>query len=112
METMVETPSPVSSEPVAPRRRGRLVWRNTAAGWSFILPNFIGFAALTMVPVVVLFYVAFTSWNVFGQAKWTGTANFTRMWHDRSFWTALTNTLYYTALHIPLTLAAALGLAL
>ncbi|MCG5449584.1 MULTISPECIES: carbohydrate ABC transporter permease [Micromonospora] len=86
--------------------------RNTVAGWSFILPNFIGFAALTLVPVVVLFYVAFTNWNVFGVAEWTGTANFRRMWDDSSFWTALRNTVYYAVFHIPLTLVAALGLAL
>lgn len=94
-----------------PRNR-RLVSRNTVAGWSFILPNFIGFAVLTLLPVVVLFYVAFTSWNVFGVADWTGTANFRRMWDDSSFWTALRNTVYYAVFHIPLTLAAALGLAL
>jgi multiple sugar transport system permease protein/alpha-1,4-digalacturonate transport system permease protein len=94
------------------RRRGRLVWRNTAVGWSFILPNFIGFAVLTLVPVVVLFYLAFTNWNVFGVADWVGLANFRRLANDDSFWTALTNTLYYTVFHIPLTLAAALGLAL
>ncbi|WP_432906273.1 carbohydrate ABC transporter permease [Micromonospora matsumotoense] len=88
------------------------MWRNTVAGWSFILPNFIGFAVLTLLPVAVLFYVAFTSWNVFGVAEWTGTANFRRMWGDASFWTALRNTVYYTAFHIPLTLVAALGLAL
>ncbi|MFV2114696.1 carbohydrate ABC transporter permease [Micromonospora sp. LOL_025] len=94
------------------RPRRSLVRRNTVAGWSFILPNFIGFAALTLVPVAVLFYVAFTNWNVFGVAEWTGTANFRRMWVDASFWTALRNTVYYTVFHIPLTLAAALGLAL
>ncbi|MEV4844537.1 sugar ABC transporter permease [Micromonospora matsumotoense] len=88
------------------------MWRNTVAGWSFILPNFVGFAVLTLLPVAVLFYVAFTSWNVFGVAEWTGTANFRRMWGDASFWTALRNTVYYTAFHIPLTLAASLGLAL
>ncbi|MEV4823287.1 sugar ABC transporter permease [Micromonospora sp. NPDC049274] len=86
--------------------------RNTVAGWSFILPNFLGFAVLTLLPVLVLFYVAFTNWNVFGVAEWTGTANFRRMWGDASFWTALRNTLYYTVFHIPLTLAASLGLAL
>ncbi|RZT77860.1 carbohydrate ABC transporter membrane protein 1 (CUT1 family) [Micromonospora violae] len=94
-----------------PRNR-RLVSRNTVAGWSFILPNFVGFAALTLLPVAVLFYVAFTNWNVFGVAEWTGTANFRRMWNDASFWTALRNTVYYAVFHIPLTLAAALGLAL
>ncbi|MEK8106339.1 sugar ABC transporter permease [Micromonospora sp. M12] len=86
--------------------------RNTVVGWSFILPNFLGFAALTLLPVVVLFYVAFTNWNVFGVADWTGTANFRRMWDDASFWTALRNTVYYAVFHIPLTLAASLGLAL
>ncbi|MEU7753023.1 sugar ABC transporter permease [Micromonospora sp. NPDC049101] len=86
--------------------------RNTVAGWSFILPNFLGFALLTLLPVVVLFYVAFTNWNVFGVAEWTGTANFRRMWDDSSFWTALRNTVYYAVFHIPLTLVAALGLAL
>lgn len=94
-----------------PRNR-RLVSRNTVAGWSFILPNFLGFALLTLLPVVVLFYVAFTNWNVFGVAEWTGTANFRRMWDDSSFWTALRNTVYYAVFHIPLTLVAALGLAL
>src|SRR3954470_21896699 len=119
MATLVEVPPPAPSGPAArprpgPRpRRGRLVWRNTVAGWSFILPNFIGFALLTMVPVGVLFYVAFTKWNVFRRtATWTGAKNFVQLWHDPTFWTALWNTLYYTVFHIPLTMAAALGLAL
>jgi multiple sugar transport system permease protein/alpha-1,4-digalacturonate transport system permease protein len=98
--------------PVARRRRGRQVLRNTAIGWSFLLPNFAGFAVLTLVPVALLFYYAFTSWNIFGGAEWTGLANFRQMLHDHSFWTALRNTAYYTVFHIPLTLAAALGLAL
>jgi multiple sugar transport system permease protein len=110
MATTIEAPS--RPRQPARRRRGRLVWRNTAVGWSFLLPNFIGFAIFTLAPVVVLFYLAFTSWNVFGAARWTGIANFRRLIHDQSFWTALYNTLYYTALHIPLTLGAALGLAL
>ena len=33
----------MTSMPMARRRRGRLVWRNTAVGWSFLLPNFAGF---------------------------------------------------------------------
>jgi multiple sugar transport system permease protein len=113
MATIVEAPPPAPTVPQARRRRGRLVWRNTVAGWSFILPNFIGFALLTMVPVGVLFYVAFTKWNVFRRtATWIGTKNFEQLWHDPTFWTALWNTVYYTVFHIPLTMAAALGLAL
>jgi len=96
----------------ARRARSRLVWRNTVVGWSFLLPNFIGFAVLTLVPIVILFYLAFTSWNVFGAAQWVGAANFKRLIHDDSFYTALKNTIYYTVFHIPLTLVAALLLAL
>lgn len=98
--------------PLARRRRVRSVWRRTAVGWSFILPNFIGFAVLTLVPVAALFYYAFTDWNIFGIAEWIGVDNFTRIIHDDSFWIALRNTLYYTVLHIPLTMGAAMGLAL
>lgn len=95
------------------RRPGsRLKRRNTLVGWSFILPNFIGFAVLTLVPVIALFYIAFTSWNAFGVAKFIGLDNFTRLIGDRSFHLALGNTFYYTAFHIPLTLGLALGLAL
>ncbi len=99
---------------VAPptRRRGSLRLRNTLTGWSFIAPNFIGFAVLTLIPVVTLFYYAFTDWNVFGGATFTGLENFRRMIHDAAFWTSFWNTVYYAALHIPLTLVIALGLAL
>lgn len=95
-----------------PRPGRRLARRNALIGWTFILPNFVGFAILTLVPVIALFYLAFTSWNAFGTAPWVGLDNFTRMFGDSSFYTSLTNTLYYTVFHIPLTLAASLGLAL
>ncbi|MEZ3158473.1 sugar ABC transporter permease [Microbacterium sp. BWR-S6Y] len=94
------------------RRRSRLTLRSTLIGWSFILPNFLGFAALTLVPVVTLFYMSMTNWNVFGSSAFVGLANFQRLIGDGSFRIALLNTLYYAALHIPLTMIVALGLAL
>ncbi|MCE6994990.1 sugar ABC transporter permease [Saccharothrix sp. S26] len=86
--------------------------RRSLQGVSFVLPNFLGFGLLTLGPVVALFYVSFTNWNVFGKAKWIGLDNFTRLLGDSSFHRALLNTLYYSAFHIPLTLAVSLGLAL
>jgi len=95
------------------RRPGsRLKRRNTLLGWSFILPNFVGFATLTLIPVVILFYLSFTDWNAFGAAEWVGPENFGRLIGDGSFHTSLLNTLYYSALHIPLTFAVSLGLAM
>ena len=99
---------------LADRRRPgrRLKWRNTLLGWSFILPNFVGFAVLTLIPVIALFYIAFTDWNAFGTAKLVGLDNFQRLLDDHSFRVALRNTLYYTVFHIPLTLGLSLALAL
>lgn len=94
------------------RRRSKLRLRNTLLGWSFILPNFAGFAILTLVPVVTLFYMSLTNWNVFGTATWVGFDNFTRLLGDGSFRISFWNTIYYAALHIPLTIVASLGLAL
>jgi multiple sugar transport system permease protein len=105
------TPAP-QARPSQRKRRSQLARRNTLIGWSFILPNFVGFAALTLVPIVVLFYMSMTNWNVFGVANWVGFANFERLIGDGSFRIAVLNTLYYSALHIPLTFAVALGLAL
>jgi ABC-type sugar transport system permease subunit len=102
-----------SPPPASPRRRrSRLRLRSTLIGWSFILPNFLGFALLTLVPVVTLFYMSFTNWNVFGKADWIGLANFQRLLGDGSFRISVLNTLYYSVMHIPLTIVVSLGLAL
>ncbi|HCX85097.1 MAG TPA: ABC transporter permease [Micrococcales bacterium] len=109
----LDVTAPPRPAPTRGRRPGsRLTLRNTMIGWTFILPNFIGFAVLTLVPVVVLFYLGFTSWNAFGKATFTGTENFQRLLTDTTFHTALKNTAYYALMHIPLTLALSLGLAM
>ncbi|MCX3062935.1 carbohydrate ABC transporter permease [Streptomyces beihaiensis] len=87
------------------RRRANLV------GWSFILPNFLGFAALTLIPVFGVFVLSFAHWDSYSSPRWAGLDNFRRLWNDANFWAALKNTFYYSAGHIPLTLAVSLGLA-
>lgn len=94
------------------RRRGSLKLRNALIGWTFILPNFIGFALFTLTPVLVLFYLGFTKWNAFGSAEFIGVSNFQRLWSDATFHTALFNTAYYAVFHIPLTLAISLCVAM
>lgn len=106
--------APLAAPPVAPpvRKRGSLKLRNALIGWTFILPNFIGFAFFTLAPVLVLFYLGFTKWNAFGAAEFVGTSNFQRLWSDSTFHKALFNTAYYALFHIPLTLIVSLGLAM
>lgn len=97
--------------PVRQQSRAR-ARRNALVGWSFILPNFIGFAVLTLVPMGAAFVIAFMEWDSYSPPEWVGVDNFERMLRDQSFWIALGNTAYYAAGHIPLTMLAALGLAL
>ncbi len=111
MATIIAEPG--TAPPIPAYRRGsKLRLRNALIGWSFILPNFLGFGLLTLVPIVVLFYMSFTNWNVFGKADWVGLANFQRLIGDGSFRISVLNTLYYSAMHIPLTIVVSLGLAL
>jgi multiple sugar transport system permease protein len=85
--------------------------RATLQGWSFILPNFIGFASLTLVPVVMALALSFMEWNSFTDPEFVGLDNFRRMVASQTFWIALKNTTFYAIGHVPLTLAASLGLA-
>lgn len=110
---MTTAPAAAGQRPARPRRRAsRLRRRNTLLGWSFILPNFAGFALLTLVPVVVLFYMSLTDWNIFGSSSFIGIDNFVRLVGDGSFRTSFVNTIYYTAMHVPLTIIVSLSLAL
>jgi multiple sugar transport system permease protein len=102
-------PAPAGPPPARARRRAR---RNTLVGWSFILPNFLGFALITLVPVLAAFALAFMDWDAFSTPEWIGLDNFRRLIGDQNFRVAFTNTVFYAAGHIPLTAAAALGLAL
>ncbi|MFC4117742.1 carbohydrate ABC transporter permease [Nonomuraea zeae] len=106
----VMTP-PARPAPEAPPPRKR-AWRDILIGWSFILPNFLGFALFTLVPMVAAFALAFLDWDSYSTPEWVGLKNFQRMLGDENFHVALRNTLFYAAGHIPLTLVAALGLAI
>ncbi len=103
-------PAPEQVRPqVRPRRAlGR---SRTWIGWTFILPNFLGFAALTLVPVIASLALSFLDWDSYSTPRWVGLDNFERMIHNDNFWTALRNTAYYAVGHVPLTLVAALGFA-
>ncbi|WP_448809019.1 carbohydrate ABC transporter permease [Agromyces bauzanensis] len=106
--TATATASAVTRSTARRRRR----FRDIAVGWSFILPNFVGFAALTLVPMIGALVLAFMEWDSYSTPEWVGLDNFERMLRDQTFWIALGNTAHYALGHIPLTMAASLGLAL
>lgn len=102
----------MSTKTIATYSNKKQVRRNTLIGWSFILPNFLGFAAFTLIPVCAALILAFMKWDAVGAPEFVGLKNFQRMVGSETFWIALRNTFVYAIGHVPLTLALALGLAL
>lgn len=80
--------------------------------YSFIAPNFIGFAIFTLGPVIFAFYLAFNEWDGNNPMKFVGLDNFIKMTSDTRFWASLKNTVVYTVSVVPLTMLSALGIAL
>ena len=111
----------------AKHKMGKLERKNTLIAYSFLAPNFIGFAVFTLVPVLFSIFLSFVSWKggAFDTIQWVGLENY-----DTIFKTAkvaekgigyffnkvdlgitLKNTLFYTVITVPLTLIFAIALA-
>jgi multiple sugar transport system permease protein len=86
--------------------------RGLALGLLFISPWIAGFLAFLVYPIVYSFRLSFTRYSDFGKPVSIGIANYTRILTDQLFWQALYNTLYYTALAVPIGITVALLLAI
>jgi multiple sugar transport system permease protein len=86
--------------------------RENLVAYSFIAPNFIGFAVFTLLPMLFAFVLAFVKWDGANPMKFIGIDNFSRLLHDTTFHKALWNTIVYTVGVVPVTMACALGLAI
>lgn len=95
--------------------------RETASGYAFLMPNFLGFLLFTSGPVLFSLFLAFTKWDIFTPMKWVGFENFVRLlWfhyeggvpvaNDQDFWKFVGNTLFLM-LGIPVGMAGSLALA-
>lgn len=92
------------------RRRRRLL--NNLTAYSFIAPNFIGFAVFTLGPIIFAFMLAFMHWDGSNPIEFAGLDNFFKLFRDRVFQAAFWNTIIYTGFTVPLTLVCSLGLAI
>jgi multiple sugar transport system permease protein len=92
------------------RRRHRL--RRAAAAYAFLAPNLVCFMAFLLVPVAWVARQSFMSGGVLGPAKWVGLANWSHALGDDALRQALWHTIVFTAMTVPVVLAAAMILAL
>jgi multiple sugar transport system permease protein len=77
------------------------------------LPSIVALLVLILIPTASVIVVAFTDWQ-FGALDFDfiGVRNFVEVWNDHAFWQAAANTLVYSAIVIPGTIALGLAVAL
>lgn len=86
--------------------------RNAIKGYLFLVPNIIGFAIFTFIPIVASFVLSFTSWDGFGELEFIGIDNFVKLFSDDIFRVSMWNTLVFTLVSVPVTLIIALAVAI
>ena len=109
------------------RKMGRLGRKNTLIAYSFLAPNFLGFAVFTMLPVLFAIALSFCEWNGgdISKLQWTGLGNYANIFETAKvadkgisyffnradLGISLKNTVFYTLVTVPLTIVCALALA-
>lgn len=94
-------------------RFSRNVLFENVYGYFFIAPMLIGVTVLTLMPILISFFLSFTEWNFlhgFKRIEFIGFRNFERLLMDELFWKSMKNNLIFM-LVIPVTLALSLLLA-
>jgi multiple sugar transport system permease protein len=107
---------PASPDPATSRGRGRRRGRDNLAGYAFLSPWLLGLLGITALPMLLSLYLSFTNYDVLtplSEVEWVGLDNYRRMFTaDPSYWHAVTVTLSFALIAVPLKLAVALGVAL
>lgn len=85
------------------------VSRETATGYSLILPWVLGFLIWNLGPIIASLYLSFTEYTVLSPPTWIGWENYVTMFtDDRKFWDIMIFTLAYSLFNVPLGLIGAL----
>ena len=100
-----------NTETAGKRRKAR-ERKRTLVAYSFIAPNFIGFAVFTLIQIVCAFGLGFFEWDGNNPAKFVGITNFQNLTTDNFFLASLKNTIIYCIGSVPLTMLASLALAI
>ena len=102
-------PAEVRTYQTLGRRRRRV--RTNLTGYAFLLGAVACFALFSWYPMVRGVVMSFQRTRR-GETTWVGWDNYARIVDDPSFWTAWTNTLYFTALALVLGYALPFGVAI
>jgi multiple sugar transport system permease protein len=88
---------PVPAKAPRPNRGGAAARRDGFWPWLFVLPLLGGIGLFYLWPIIQTAYFSFTEWGVFGGNTFSGLDNYVRLFADPQLYSALGNTLLYTA---------------
>lgn len=81
-------------------------------GWFFIAPTLIGLLVLNIIPIIQTAYLSLFKVGDFGFVnQFVGLANYERMLEDTQVWRATANTLLYTLMVVPVSVALSMIVA-
>lgn len=84
--------------------------KHSLSGWVFLAPATILIAVMSFLPMVRALLLSFKT-GIGANMKWAGIYNYTRMFQDKIFKTALVNNFLYLIIQVPVMLVLALILA-
>lgn len=111
MSTQSQVAGLSNSKQGAATPRRRPVNGEAVTALFFILPSLIGFTVFYAVPAIRGLWISFTNWDLLRPAKFIGIENYVKLFQDKEFWNALTVTVYYVLLNIPLQTVLAMIIA-
>ena len=89
-------------------RKNRIEW---VYGYTFIAPIVIGTLLFTIYPIIYSLLMSFTDWNGLTMGKFVGLNNFRRILTSMKFHREFLNTLYFTFVSVPISVALSVVLA-
>lgn len=106
----------IANPPAQTATTRKKIRNHNLAGYLFIAPWLIGFFAFTVLPMAASLWFSFTDYSSLdplGEARWIGLQNYERMLTSDTRWVkAVSSTLFYVIIAIPLRLSFALLLAM
>ncbi|GAA4511151.1 sugar ABC transporter permease [Brevibacterium yomogidense] len=103
---------PEGQAPKRGRRRTAAESRDNRAAAIFLSPWILGLFGITLGPMAMSLYLAFTDYNLMRAPEWVGFDNFARMMSDDRLHNSLVVTFTYVLVGVPLQLALALAIAM
>jgi ABC-type sugar transport system permease subunit len=81
------------------------------SSYLLVSPYLVHILVFVLFPVGFSLYLSFHEWNIISPMEYVGLSNYEKLLKDQYFLKSLRNTLIFLAIHIPLQISIALGLA-